>query len=296
MNIKLFFLSFTIIVVIASCSTSGNLSSGKKKAKTDYKAGNYAEALKEWEAIIAEFTAKGKILDTSAFCFAGKAAFKLKQYEKAQKYFEKARELNYADAEMYASLAKCYKNIDNLSREMTALETYDKKFPEGKEIADVRQRLFELYVESENWNLAENIWGKLSEMAKSKTTTLQAAVILNEQKEKFEAADQFAAQLLEKDKNNLIALNYKANRSYEKTEKWYKKEMESYEKNKTRKQYAKLLKALKKITIGYKEAAGYFKTLYKLEPKAIYAKHLANIYARLNDKKTSEYYRKLSKK
>jgi hypothetical protein len=70
--------------------------------------------------------------------------------------------------------------------------------------------------------------------------------------------------------------------------------MKAYEENKTRKQYARLLKAFKIVTVDFKLSLDYYTRLYKLYPRPEYAKYLGNIYARLSDEKNAKYYHNLA--
>jgi tetratricopeptide (TPR) repeat protein len=56
------------------------------------------------------------------------------------------------------------------------------------------------------------------------------------------------------------------------------------------KQYARLLKAFKIVTLDFKQSLDYYMRLYNLYPKPEYAKYLGNIYARLSDEKNAKYY------
>jgi hypothetical protein len=67
--------------------------------------------------------------------------------------------------------------------------------------------------------------------------------------------------------------------------------MEAYDKNKTNKQYKRLLEELKVVTTEFKDAKSKYENLYRLNPKPSYAQYLSNIYVRLNDKEKADYYR-----
>ncbi|MDZ7778223.1 MAG: hypothetical protein U5L09_22695 [Bacteroidales bacterium] len=77
---------------------------------------------------------------------------------KAQQYLEWANDAGYSSPDLYLLLSGMYKNIDNLTLEIRALENYHKKYPEGKDIDSLDIRLFETYVESEQWNKAKGLW------------------------------------------------------------------------------------------------------------------------------------------
>jgi Flp pilus assembly protein TadD len=85
-------------------------------------------------------------------------------------------------------------------------------------------------------------------------------------------------------------LNWFAEKYYWKAEKNYQAQMEAYEKNRTRKQYAILLREFKLVSSDFREALNYFSKLYRLYPDPEYARYLGNIYARLNDGQKARYY------
>ncbi len=60
--------------------------------------------------------------------------------------------------ETYFELAKLYRGIDNLSKELEALDTYQNNYSTGNDISAVKSRLFEIYVETENWDKAKETW------------------------------------------------------------------------------------------------------------------------------------------
>ena len=141
---------FIIGILLHSCAASKLTEEGNKA----YNAGNYEEALKQYDQIIESKESTGSKAKAPVYVKAGVSALKLEQTDKARTYLESARGLQYSSAEMYESLAKVYKVIDNLSKEITALETYHKNYPQGENIQWVNKRLLETYVESENWDYA----------------------------------------------------------------------------------------------------------------------------------------------
>lgn len=107
--------------------------------------------------------------------------------------------------------------------------------------------------------------------------------------------DYYARKILEKDSKNTKALYHLAKKYYWIAENRYKREMAAYEKNKTKRQYIKLLDALEQISANYRISRNYFLRLYKIEPNSKNAAYLANIYGRLNNKKMAEYYKRKAK-
>ena len=54
--------------------------------------------------------------------------------------------------------------------------------------------------------------------------------------------------------------------------------------------YARLFKALKIVTVDFKQSLSCCTKLYNLYPDTEHAKYLRNIYARLSDEKNTQYY------
>jgi tetratricopeptide (TPR) repeat protein len=218
---------------------------------------------------------------------------KLDQTEKALDYLKKATYTPFADADTYAAMARIYRNIDNLSLEIEALEAYVKKYPDGAEILQMKMRLFQTYVESENWQLAFDLWPEIEPQAKMEINYLEDYYKVNEALENEALAEQLAGQLLDMNDENVTGLEFMAKKYYNIAENRYQEEMIAYEKNKTRKQYAILLENLDEVKKDFQTALGYFETLYLINPRPVYANYMANIYVRFNDEENAEYYKRL---
>ena len=121
---------------------------------------------------------------------------------------------------------------------------------------------------------------------------LAGYLTVNKNLENEAIADQLANQILKMDKNNTIALEYYAEKYFWKAENLYTTEMNAYKKNRTTKQYNKLLKALDEVWPNFQKSRDYFLRLYKIDPKPEYAKYLGNIYTRYDDKEKAAYYYK----
>lgn len=291
---KLLIITALITLIFTSCDSSKKLAQSRQSAATAYNSGDYAKALSMYEALIAPYEANDNKKECPEYTNAGKAAFMLKNYEKAEKYLKSAYWSNFANDETYLYLAKLYAEKDNLSLELENLEFYSDKYPEGKEINAVNKRLFELYTEIESWDKALQFYNKLSEEEKQSEVKSALKVYdgLNMDAESLSAAK----AILKSDANDLEATKWMANHYFWKAEKRYQKEMKAYDKNKTRKQYAHLLKVIDEVSVEYKIALKHAKKLYKLEATAENAKLLGNTYSRLNYKDKAKYYQNLGKK
>jgi tetratricopeptide (TPR) repeat protein len=173
-----------------------------------------------------------------------------------------------------------------------ALSDFLEMFPDDEKSDEVRLRLFETYMISENWEPALQIWPMINDADKNNVTMLEQWFKLNEALENDAVCDSIADQLLELDSNNLIALEWKAVNLFKSAEDRYNREMKAYENNRTNKQYKKLLDELDKSTNEFQTALNWFETLYKNDPQPRYALYMSNIYVRFNDKEKADYYRK----
>jgi len=233
---------------------------------------DYETALSTTEQIITELEKKNKSADGRVYAIAGNSAYGLEQYEKSLTYLVKAQQQNYTGEMMYFNLASLYQRIDNLSKEITVLEKYNNLFP-----------------------LADSLWFQFDEALKHDLKNLEAHLAINIGQENDTICDWAAEEILKQYENHEEALNWLAEKYFWKAENRYQAEMEAYNNNKTRKQYNILLKAFKIVTTDFKESLNYYTKLYEHYPNPDYARYLGNIYARLDDEKMAEYYRKKSR-
>jgi hypothetical protein len=285
-------LKLVLIAFIAySCASTKLTEEGNK----NYTEGNYQEALKAYDQIIESKENSGQKAKAPVYEKAGLAAFKLEQTDKARKYLESARGLQYSTPDLYATLARIYKTIDNLSKEITALETYHKKYPQGEEIEKVNARLLETYVESENWDYAVELWPSIENQAQTNADMLANYLIVNKNLGNASTCEELAQKIYKLEPNNIIFLEYYAEKYFWLAENLYVKEMSAYKENRTRSQYNKLLKALEQVWPNYQKSRDLYLKLYKMDPKPVYAKFLSQIYTRYKDEQKAAYYEKRAK-
>ncbi|HAF28772.1 MAG TPA: hypothetical protein DCG75_06965 [Bacteroidales bacterium] len=280
-----------LVIIIQSCASSKFIEEGN----TAFNSQNYEEALKSYDQIIESLESNGKKAKAPVYANAGISALQLEQFDKAQKFLESAKELQYSSPELYESLAKVYRVIDNLSKEITALETYREKYPQGVNIKTVNVRLIETYVESENWELAMNIWSQLKEQAQSDVNLLASYLTINKNLNNTVECDNLAKQISNIDSNNTTVLEYYAEKYFWKAENLYTTEMKAYKEHRTSSQYKKLLKALDEVWPNFQKSRDYFLKLHNIDPKPEYAGYLAKIYTRYDDKQKAAYYEKKAK-
>ena len=268
----------------------------KDRGQEAYNEGHYKKALKIWSKDIAKYERRHKAAKCPYYTNAGAVAYRLGKTDLARKYLEAAKYTVSKNATTFDLLAKIYRKIDNLSLEIDALEHYVKEYPNGKDIDPYTKRLFVTYVESENWEKGLKLWPRISgEVHDSLSYQLGLLKIYVGLKDDAKALP-LARKVLKKDQKNVTALQFLAKHYFWKAEHAYQAENKAYAKNRTRSQYAHLLKAYKVITVEFKKSLDYFRDLYQLKPTSRNATYLGDIYARLSDKAKAAHYHNLAKK
>jgi len=291
MTISKRILFFAIVFILAySCTTGAKVSTIQQNADQAWQAKDYSAALSGYEQIIANYKLEQKTDECPVYGRAGLAAFNTGELSKAIDYLQMDTYTTYATEETYLGLAESYRKKDNLSKEILTLQKYVELFPDGDHFQDVKIRLFETYVESENWESARELWpplpdSEINEELLSKWFTVNLA-LKNDDK-----CNILSIQLLKMNPDNIPALEWQAEKAFDKAENHYQTEMDAYEKNNTNKQYKRLLEELKQVTVEFQAAKLQFEKLYTLDPQPAYAQYLSNIFVRLNDKEKADYYR-----
>ena len=128
------------LIIIAGCSGGQHIEL-TKAGESALQEGDFRKALEYSEQIIGEVEGKGRQAAGNVYTLAGVSAFELENYDKSLKYLIKAQQQEYSEGDLYLYLARNYRYIDNLSKEITALETYLAKYPDGKNIGAVRETI-----------------------------------------------------------------------------------------------------------------------------------------------------------
>ncbi|MGD9978271.1 MAG: tetratricopeptide repeat protein [Bacteroidales bacterium] len=284
------------VLILTSCAVSKQNKQINSDASIAMATGDYEKALISYETIIALQKSSGKEVDGAIYNNAGLAAYELQQTDKSIDYLETAKKRSASTDETYSTLAKAYQKKDNLSKEITNLEEYVQRYPQGNRIIPVRAQLFGAYVRSENWELGEQLWPLLDSTSHNNIQYLTGYLRIKRKLERVDERDMLAKQLLKLDKNNVEALETLAEKYYYMADDRYVKELKAYEKNHTMKQYNQLTAAFKKINQDYRTARDYFEKLYTISPDPRYAKFLGNIYTRFENKGKANYYYKQAEK
>lgn len=261
-----------------------------------FTTGDWQTALTNYEQAIANYESQKKYLECPVYGKAGLAAMNLGHTQKSLELLEKNSFTPFVTIETIHAQAVLYRQVNNLSKEIDALNLYLEKFPEGKDASAFRARLFETCVESQDYELAVRLWAELGEEHRKTPKYLETWMLINKRMKNDSLCDEIALDLIKADPNNVMGLEWLAKKYYFKAEDRYQAEMQAYEKNKTKKQYSILVDAFKVLTEDFKVSLGYFERLYKINPAPDYANFLGNIYARFDDKKNADFYHNLGTK
>ncbi len=280
------------VFFLAGCGAPKVLvSTFKDNAEIASSQGNYADAVEAWKQYFNQQPVEET--EGTSFAKAAETAFLAGNSELAVNWYDQARYKNFSSAEMYSTLAKIYRSQENLSKELSALEYYKTNFSENSD--EINNRLFEIYTEIEMPEKALEIWGQLNDLSKNNLNSQKAYFLLNKKAENSTVCDSLLQIILEKDPENVEALEWNAKKYYWLAENRYQEQMEIYNKNKTNKQYKILLNELDLVTADFKKALPYFEKLWKINPGEEYASYFANIYARFGDETKAKSYQKYLK-
>ncbi len=261
-------------------------------AEAALEAGDKVQALTHYDALIAAYEEDDERAPGEVYQQAGLLAFALDDTSKSIDYLEQARHTRAANAETYEKLAKAYREIDNLSREITMLEHYVDNYAGADAYQAMQYRLFETLEESRNYEQAYALWEELDGEPREDEKMMTVYLRVLQALEKGKEATGTAEDLLKLNDDNMEALDWLAKKHFRQAESLYNREMQAYEENRTHRQYAQLLDALEIVNTDLRIALDYFKRLYEQEPSSEYASYLANIYARFQDEEKARYYQK----
>jgi tetratricopeptide (TPR) repeat protein len=291
----IFFAGFIIFTVLASCSGPKVIAPAKVSQKSIAEKaaaeGNNAQAAEAWKQYFSEQPISE--ITGADYAQAAQIAFKVNDENLAVSWFDQARYKNFASAEMYSTLAKIFRSQKNISKELSALEFYTANFTEN--LNEINTRLFEIYFEIKMNKKALEIWNKMDSAAKNEISNLKTYFKINRDFENAVVCDSVSLVILQKEPENVDALQWNGEKYFWRGENRYQREMENYNNNKTNKQYKILLTELDLATADFKKALPYFEKLWKIEPGEKYASYFANIYARFGDEDKVNYYKKFAK-
>lgn len=283
-----------LAIAITACGISRRVAELEEPAETAFKTENYRDALNYYEEIIELKNSRDHEISGKTWYRAGVSAWELEQTGKAIEYLEQAEREDYTSETGFFIMARAYREIDNLSLEITSLENYLQNYPDGKSADEMRIRLFDTYLESNNLDGALELWHDLEDLAPGNAGILESWFILNRRLDREDKLKSIALKLYDADNKNVTALEYLGHHYFWLAENRYQEEMDAYENNRTRKQYRQLLDAFDLINEHFRISRDYFEQLMDINPRPAYAEYLGNIYLRFGNDEKAEYYHQRS--
>lgn len=290
MRYYLFIAFLGIAMTFAGCGIGPRLATLQDSADNAIESGDYQTALNNYEEIIELKSSRGQEISGMTYYNAGITAWEVDQTGKAVKYLTESERKGYTTEITFYILSQAYRNIDNLSLEISSLENYVQRYPEGEYIDEQRKRLFETYLESNNLDLAMELWEDLGQLAEKDPGLLENYFILNNRLKNEEELKEIAERIYSLDSNNKTALKYLGEHYFWLAENRYNEEMKAYENNHTRSQYRILLNALDEINEQFRMSRDYLERLWEIEPSPGTAVYLRNIYFRFGNEEKAEYF------
>ncbi|MGM0573310.1 MAG: tetratricopeptide repeat protein [Bacteroidota bacterium] len=286
-----FILIVVLLLMFQACSILQPHAGLIEEAETAYESGRKEEAFALYRETIDTMEEQDKDVPGEVYNRAGLLAFSMGETALSIDYLESARHTEAVTAETFYTLAKAYREIDNLSLEISNLERYVERYPDAEAFDEMQLRLFETMVESRNWQQADELWPSLSEKRFQDEDLLTDYMIVKQKLGDEEHVTDIAEKLLALNENNIEALEWLAKEHFHVAQRRYQREMDAYEENRTHQQYARLLEAWDVIHTDFRIALNYFERLYKLNPDPDYIQYLVNLHERLNNDDEAHYYR-----
>jgi len=280
------------VLFVGGCSPAIKLTK-TQQAKQAFDAGKLETSLQLYEEIIAAEEEAGTLTEANHYEEAGKTAEALGDMTKAESYYKLAIYYKTASADVYRKLAAYYRQQTNISKESGMLEPLISLFPESSQAKAEKARLYQIYIETEQWEKAVALWPPNADAAQDESL-VNTYFTAQKKLGNDEKLDELSDELLALNPENKAALEWKAKALYNKGENRYQAELQEYEKNKTNKQYKIMLAGLDVATAYFKQSLKIFEQLYGREANKSYALYIANIYARFGDESNAKRYQKLS--
>lgn len=283
-----------LITVFSGCGVSKRVGELQGDAREAFESDKFSEALEYFEELIDLQSARRGDTDGFIWYGAGISAWETGQALRAIEYLDQAARRSYVTERSLYVHALAFREIDNLSREINKLETYAGEYPDGDHMDEVQKRLFATYLESNNHDLARELWPFLESRSEDDSELLEGYFILNRDMGNDERLAGIARKIEKLDRDNITALEYLGDHYFWKAENSYQEEMAAYENNRTTRQYRQLLGALDEINEQFRISRDYFEKLWELKQDPRYAAFLRNIYLRFGNEGRAEYFNKRS--
>ena len=251
--------------------------------------------ISEWESYFAQMATNRNDVLPENYAKAANIAFKEGNMILSIIWYTEAKNGSYVSPEMYSQLVSIYKFIGDLTEEMNTINLYIETFPQGKEAGALKERLFEMYYLQNNFEMASKTFNCLHDSSKVKENLLSSYFKHQRKNNMKEACDTIAEKLIRINPKNIEALEWLSEKFYRLGESRYQEALKKYEQNKNAVTYHYMTQDFKKSTDDFKKAISYFEVLWEMNPSPTYARYLATIYTRFENKSKVDYYKSFIK-
>jgi tetratricopeptide (TPR) repeat protein len=288
---KIQILFFLILIIAASCKSPEMLVNYRENAEKAGAAGDYVIATEAWKGYFNQLPADAAV-EGSVYARAAHSAYRANDLQQTIEWFDMAQARDYDSPEVHYTLAEIFRHQENISKELSALEYYTENFDNINQ--EAYSRLFSIYYQINRREDAVEAWREMPDVDKRSEQNLERFFTLNKQLDNESAADSTSLELLKVNPEHVDALEWQAQKNYEKAEARYQREMKKYESRPTQGSYQTLLRQLKLSTADFRKSLQYFEKLWEANPdnRSDYAVYMNNIHVRFNDKQKADYYRR----
>ena len=265
------------IFILASCSSTKQLTTLENSLKTNYSNKNYEAVIEEYEKLTTLASKKKQELPSQSTIFAGKSFYNIEKYSESLNLLSS---IENKDEEAIFMEGMSYYHLKNNNEEFSFWNANRNSIKNAENEQIVLNRIYDLAINFAEFQLANRVWTELSNNSEIEQMEKQVAVLDN-LGEKSQALS-LANNILKKDANNEEALYYRGTYYFNKAESLYESEMDKYNKNPNYTTYAYLRRELKKASSDFRNARDIFERLYKIAPdNKKYIAYLKNTYLRL---------------
>ncbi len=199
-------LSFVLFMIAGAIAQDKTAAEFKNEGNAALKAKNYKLALENYEKAIANWE-DGTEMDSKMIYNAATCARKIKDYDRAIKYYTQSKDLKYrADLSTYY-IAYSLKNQGKEKEMEQVLTNAIKEFPNSKYLGHMKKMLVTYYLKegSVPFNAATKIWESYNNLSESKRTQELYDKTAVKANVKYEEAKPFFDKVLTIDPNNASA-------------------------------------------------------------------------------------------
>lgn len=265
------------IILLASCSSTKQLTTLENSMKTNYSNKNYETVIEDYEKLTTLASKKKQELPAQYTIFAGKSFYNIEKYSESLNLLSSIKD---KDEEAIFMEGMSYYHLKNNNEEFSFWNANRNSIKNAENEQIVLNRIYDLAINFADFQLANRVWTELSNNSEIEQMEKQVTVLdnLGEQNQALSLAN----NILKKDANNEEALFYRGTYYFNKAESLYQSEMAKYNKNPNYTAYAYLRRELKKASSDFRNARDIFERLYKIAPdNKKYIAYLKNSYLRL---------------